>query len=87
MDSDVAQEDGLMNKRRGKCSGPMVHGLVLDRDACGFQASRWAPGEARPPTWKGVMPAKEERIPIQAFRCENCGFVELYAETPAEENV
>ena len=75
-----------MERTCSKCSGAMRHGLVLDRDAFGFQASGWAPGEAHPPTWKGVAPPKDDRIPIQAFRCEECGFVELYAEKLEEDS-
>jgi hypothetical protein len=61
-----------------KCEGPLVQGFVLDRTYGAIGAGEWGPGAPTSSFWTGVKrPA--ETLPIGAFRCSSCGFIEFYA--------
>ena len=63
-----------------KCAAAMERGFILDIMEGGQAASRWAAGAPTKAFWAGVkaVPA-DEVIPIAAFRCESCGYLESYA--------
>jgi hypothetical protein len=58
----------------------MEQGFIPDITHGGQIASRWAPGLPLKSFWTGtkIVP-KEELIPLGAFRCASCGYLELYA--------
>ena len=73
---------GQAPSRCPKCDGEMEQGFVLDEIPGGQIASRWAGGIPRTSFWTGVkaVPANEV-IPVGAFRCASCGYLELYARS------
>jgi hypothetical protein len=65
-----------------KCEGEMVRGFVpvfmQDRSL----VSRWAMGVPRRSFWMGLkVVAEKDTVPIGAFRCASCGFLEFYARS------
>ena len=57
----------------------MVQGWVMDLTYGGRVASQWAPGQPRESFWTGTRLPDEAPVPIGAFRCTGCGFLEYYA--------
>ena len=63
-----------------KCSGEMQRGFVLDNSYGARLISHWVPGGPEKSFWNGTKWTDEEtHIPIAAFRCASCGFLESYA--------
>lgn len=62
-----------------KCSGPMEQGFVLDMTHAGRLVSQWGAGKPVKSFWAGTKLPEEKLIPIGAFRCATCGFLECYA--------
>lgn len=63
-----------------KCEGPMVQGFIPDffhHSASGVGG--WHEGPPQASFWKGTKASLSGGIPVGAFRCQNCGFLELYA--------
>jgi Domain of unknown function (DUF6487) len=67
-----------------KCRGQMVQGFVLDRSQGQQLVSEWVPGAPRTSFWRGVKLPDETMLPIGAFRCAHCGFLEFYARAEFE---
>ena len=66
-----------------KCDGSVEVGYVLDK-SLQVTAARWVIGEP-PTTFTGKRSSKEGHGPrIRAVRCQQCGFLEIYAEGPVE---
>lgn len=66
-----------------KCHGSMEQGYILDvqGDATNSKAaSLWVQGPAQSSFWSGVVTRGRDRRTIAAFRCTNCGYLELYAK-------
>lgn len=63
-----------------KCDAEMVSGHLLDRFFLERAAKtvQWVEGE-RVPSFTGVQPGGEGQLEVDAYRCTECGFVELYA--------
>lgn len=66
-----------------KCQGAMVQGFVPDKEDCGFKLTSWVEGPAHG-TVENVKVKVEHRVPIGAFRCSGCGYLELYARPEFE---
>lgn len=62
-----------------KCNGRMVQGYVLDNTHGAHDVSQWAEGEPVKSLWVGTKLPKQAMLPIGAYRCEYCGFLEFYA--------
>ena len=62
-----------------KCSGVMVRGFVADFSFHQVAVSTWVEGPPRASFWKGTEFPAEKSLPIGAFRCSECGFLEYYA--------
>ncbi len=63
-----------------KCNEPMVQGFLLDRGQQNeVSVGEWVEGHPIKSFWGGIKAPKDKRIPIGAFRCSACGYVELYA--------
>jgi hypothetical protein len=57
----------------------MEQGFIMDRaHGDGGRVSSWSPGPPRWTWWAGVK-GTGKLIPIGAFRCESCGYLECYA--------
>jgi Domain of unknown function (DUF6487) len=63
-----------------KCRGRMEEGYVPDWTNSQILQSRWFPGQPEPGLWglKGVS-GSEKGIPVTAYRCAECGYLEAYA--------
>ena len=57
----------------------MAQGFVLDNMYGGSVVSKWAAGAPMKSFWVGTKMPDEALIPIGAYRCSSCGFLELYA--------
>jgi hypothetical protein len=63
-----------------KCEGAMVQGFIPDffhHSTSGVGG--WREGAPKASFWKGTNASVLEGLPIGAFRCERCGFLESYA--------
>jgi len=67
-----------VSSRCPKCQGSMIQGFVLDHTYGGQSLSSWGQGEPTKSFWTGIK-ASHSTVPIGAFRCERCGFLEFYA--------
>ena len=66
-------------QRCPKCGSGMKQGFVLDNIPGGRIVSQWAEGAPLKSFWTGTKLPDEDFIPIGAYRCSSCGFLELYA--------
>lgn len=59
-----------------KCNHRMQEGFLLDRG--GPSVGEWVEG---PPElgWLGLKWVRRKRMPIVAYRCQSCGYLEAYA--------
>jgi predicted nucleic-acid-binding Zn-ribbon protein len=65
-----------------KCQKTMEEGHVPDIGRNNATQSGWAHGSAEPVRFFGGIKFKrKEQIPLSAYRCPSCGFVELYAKS------
>jgi len=65
-----------------KCKDEMVQGFVLDNGhhIKGIIVQGWHEGQPKKSFWSGTKLPSTEGVPIGAFRCQKCGFLELYAD-------
>tara|TARA_B100000678_G_scaffold273871_1_gene264572 strand:+ start:395 stop:625 length:231 start_codon:yes stop_codon:yes gene_type:complete len=64
----------------GKCGGRSEEGFVLDIGYGEKKPARWVAGQPRTDWFGNVKYRKNEILPLRAFRCERCHFVEFYAD-------
>jgi predicted nucleic-acid-binding Zn-ribbon protein len=65
-----------------KCQKTMEEGHVPDIGRNSATQSGWAHGPAeRVRFFGGIKVKKKEQIPLSAYRCPSCGFVEFYAKS------
>jgi hypothetical protein len=63
-----------------KCEKPMDRGHIPDLAHGAVRPSTWAPGEAvKERFFGGIKYKAKETIPLSAYRCPACGYVEFYA--------
>ena len=62
-----------------KCEGTMHVGFLPDATYGSTVVASWHEGPPRKSFWQGTRTDKDAQKAIHAFRCEACGFVELYA--------
>jgi hypothetical protein len=62
-----------------KCQGPMVQGYIPDFTQGARLVSTWREGNPRKSFWFGTKISPTGGVPIGAFRCSGCGYLELYA--------
>ncbi|MDX1439295.1 MAG: PF20097 family protein [Rubricoccaceae bacterium] len=62
-----------------RCGGEMEEGFALDETHGGVKQSRWISGPPRKSIWTGLKLGGKRKLPISAYRCMNCGFLDLYA--------
>ena len=62
-----------------KCDGDMVRGFILDYANGAIVVPNWYEGVPKKSFWIGTSEPTTEGIPVVAFRCSSCGFVEFYS--------
>ena len=71
---------GDFHPRCPKCQKPMERGHVPDASHGQVLETSWAPGEPERRRFVGGIKYRAgEVIPVRAYRCPECGYVELYA--------
>ena len=65
-----------------ECGGRMTAGSVVDFRRNVAAAGEWVPGEVMTSGWTGQI-ENESRFVMSAYRCDECGFLKLYAREPA----
>lgn len=65
-----------------ECGGRMSAGSLVDYRRNVAAAGEWVPGEVTTSGWTGAI-RNPERFVTAAYRCEECGFLKLYAREPA----
>ena len=63
-----------------KCKGGMVQGFVPDYSHAAIFVGSWQEGKPKKSFWTVAKAPRSAGIPIGAFRCEQCGFLEFYAD-------
>ena len=68
-----------------KCRGRMERGFIPDfADGGKRLVHHWFAGAAKKSFWGGTKKPKTEPIPLAAFRCKACGYLETYARAEFE---
>ena len=62
----------------------MSEGFVIDRTHGAIAQQKWIEGEPVKSFWLGLDTEGREAFRVTTYRCDKCGFLESYAETPAE---
>jgi hypothetical protein len=57
----------------------MQEGYILDTTYGGRLQSSWIEGKPEKSIWTGLKVMKKRKYHITVYRCENCGFLKLYA--------
>jgi hypothetical protein len=63
-----------------KCKGEMVQGFVPDYSHAAIIVGSWHQGQPKKSFWTGTKVLRSDGVPIGAFRCEQCGFLEFYSD-------
>jgi hypothetical protein len=58
----------------------MAEGLVIDNTHGARGVSSWLEGAPVKSIWVGLKLQGKKPVPIQAYRCTRCGFLENYAK-------
>ena len=68
-----------------RCRSNMSEGFVLDRgDHNQLAQQRWVEGEPVKSFWFGLKTDDREAFQVTTWRCDRCGYLESYAQTPVE---
>ena len=57
----------------------MEQGFVLDNTHGARVVSQWGAGAPLKSFWLGTKVPNDTLVPIGAYRCSSCGYLELYA--------
>jgi hypothetical protein len=63
-----------------KCKGEMVQGFVPDYSYGAVLVGGWHEGLPEKSFWTRTKAPLLDGMPIGAFRCQKCGFLEFYAD-------
>ena len=62
-----------------KCGRPMEPGFVVDHGHGETHQGTWVEGAPVHSIWTGIKLRGKERLPVTAYRCPGCGYLEFYA--------
>ena len=62
-----------------KCDGQMAQGFIPDHIPGGRFVGAWHEGQPEKSFWVHTKASDSGGLPIGAFRCKACGYLELYA--------
>jgi hypothetical protein len=72
-------EAGSATRKCIRCQGPLEPGFIADfQHSCQMLPSEWIAGNPQSSFWTGTWTG-DRRLPIQAFRCRHCGYLEFWA--------
>jgi hypothetical protein len=63
-----------------KCQGRMLQGFVPDYSHASIFVGSWQAGKPKKSFWTVAKAPRADGVPIGAFRCEKCGFLEFYSD-------
>jgi len=63
-----------------KCKGEMVQGFVPDYSYGAVLVGGWHEGQPKKSFWATTKAPMHDGMPIGAFRCQKCGFLEFYSD-------
>jgi hypothetical protein len=63
-----------------KCKGEMVQGFVADYSMAAALVASWHAGHPKKKLVGHTKAPRAEGVSIGAFRCQECGFLEFYAD-------
>jgi hypothetical protein len=66
--------------RCAKCNAEMVQGFIPDITHGAILVGQWYSGPPEKSFWTNTKHPRAEGVPIGAFRCQKCGFLEFYAD-------
>ena len=61
-----------------RCQGAMEAGYIVDFGG-GISRQHWFAGEPVKAFLSGLKVKWSQRVPTRTYRCENCGYLESYA--------
>lgn len=62
-----------------KCDAEMTEGFVLDRGHFNAKMKAvWVEGQPEESFWTGLKTSDRDIFNVQAFRCQQCGYLEFY---------
>ncbi len=68
-----------------RCRGNMSEGFILDRgDHNSRNLQKWVEGEPIKSFWLGLQTKDRDKFEVSTFRCDKCGYLESYAQTPVK---
>jgi len=79
----MTNEETIMTNEKTpcpKCKGEMAQGFVPDYYQTGIFVGSWHPGHPKKSFWNRTKTPRAEAVPVGAFRCQECGFLEFYAD-------
>ena len=62
-----------------RCGGEMEEGFLLDETHGGSRTTRWVEEPPEKSVWTGLKLKGRRKLPLTAYRCVQCGAVDLYA--------
>ena len=62
-----------------RCGGEMEEGFALDETYGEKKQGQWVEGEPKKSIWTGLKLGGRKKLPISAYRCMECGFLDLFA--------
>ena len=65
-----------------RCGGEMEEGYLLESTDSGHKTTEWVAGEPEPSVWVGLKTKGRRKIRVSAFRCQQCGALDMYAPDP-----
>jgi hypothetical protein len=66
-------------KKCPKCDGNLIKGFILDYAHSVIIVPNWHEGSPKKSFWWKTSQPSSDGIPIAAFRCSRCGFIEFYS--------
>ena len=64
-----------------KCKGDMIQGFVGDYSEGSLLVPGWHAGQPKKSFWGRTKARLSEGLPVGAFRCQKCGFLEFYSDS------